>query len=518
MNALADETTVKGDFSGRASISYRGGKATFYRRDGTYQMDLERGAVHRRYQITQTIGSRFFQYYIGKQIEGPEPKTHQFYTKDHVLQLGYWLGQKEWVPIVHVGTELPELQRPDPFDPPARGGHYAEYAVGCNYCHTTFPLGDLLARQPDLIGTEAPTSLHWSMREYLEEAHPDMVRPFEAMFERRAPDNPMASWEAPKHAVTLGVSCEACHLGAREHVQSGGRILPKFFPSSRHLWVEGTDKPLDYGRTHDNVNWACGRCHIGNRPLFAGGMSTWNSVEYTDAMRGSCYSKLRCIDCHNPHQTIGPRWSHTADQDDAKCLKCHDQLRPAAARVAHTHHPIGSEGARCMNCHMPRINEGLEDVVRTHMIYSPTQADMIEANHPNACNICHTDKSIDWTLGRLKDWYGKSYNKTKISAHYPDLAKGVGGGWLDSDNPSVRLVGIEALTRGRHYESLARLLDMLDDPYLINRQFAYKGIQQMLDVRLADHGYRFYMTPAERRQPLADLRARFSNATGPIKP
>ena len=26
-----------------------------------------------------------------------------------------------------------------------------------------------------------------------------------------------------------------------------------------------------------------------------------------------------------------------------------------------------------MNCHMPRINEGLQDVVRTHMIYSPNR-------------------------------------------------------------------------------------------------------------------------------------------------
>src|SRR5438132_2996121 len=139
-------------------------------------------------------------------------------------------------------------------------------------------------------------------------------------------------------------------------------------------------------------------------------------------MRGSCYSKLRCVDCHNPHRAIGRRWSLASDQDDALCLKCHDRLEPAAQRLAHTHHIAGSPGARCMNCHMPRINEGLQDVVRTHMIYSPTRADMIEANHSNACNLCHLQQPIDWTLRYLKEWYGTKCDEAKIAANYPHRA------------------------------------------------------------------------------------------------
>ena len=42
-----------------------------------------------------------------------------------------------------------------------------------------------------------------------------------------------------------------------------------------------------------------------------------------------------------------------------------------------------------MNCHMPRINEGLQEVVRTHTIFSPTNSAMIESNQMNACNQCH---------------------------------------------------------------------------------------------------------------------------------
>lgn len=509
MNALADPSTVHGDFSPGASISYRGGQATFVRQGDQFFMRLERGEVRRSYRITQTIGSRFFQYYVGRQVEGPEEENHHFYKKDHVLPLGYWLAQKEWVPIIHVGAEVADKARLDPFQPPDSGSYYAEYAASCNACHTTFPLADMLGRRTAQMGEYAPTTMHWSMHGFLEKAHPDMLDAATGMVKREADgSNPMHRWEARHHAASLGVSCEACHLGARQHVETEGRIPPRFTPSSPHLRIE-TQKLPPSGRTHDNINWACGRCHIGSRPQFAAGMSTWNSVEYSDAMRGSCYSQLSCVHCHNPHQAIGQKWTRSPEEDDAVCLKCHDQFRPAEQRTRHTHHPLGSEGARCLNCHMPRINEGVEDVVRTHMIFSPTRADMLEANHPNACNLCHTDKPIDWTLTALKDWYGKSYNEAEIVANYPRRDKPVGLGWLHSANESVRLVAVEAMTRRRDLWALPRLLDALDDPFLVNRQFAYKGIQDMLNIRLADFGYRFYMMKEERQEPLDRIRARF---------
>jgi predicted CXXCH cytochrome family protein len=515
MNALADETTVKGDFSAGGALSYQGGRAAFFREAGGYRMRLERGDTRRLYEVTQTIGSRYFQYYVGKQVEGPEPAGHHFYAKEHVLPFGYWLDEQEWVPVVHIGPERRDGERPDAFDPPASGLHYAEYAASCNYCHTTFPLGDLLARRPQQMGEHAPRTLHWSVRKYLESAHPAEMKAIAETPPQGGGRNPLADWDAPHYAVALGVSCEACHLGSRRHAESRGRVKPAFFPQSPQLFVEAPGEELDVGRTHDNVNWACGRCHTGDRPTFAAGMSTWNSVEYSDAMRGSCYSKARCVDCHNPHKPIGPRWSATPDQDDALCLKCHAKFEPAPARVRHTHHPMGSEGARCMNCHMPRINESLEDVVRTHMIYSPTRADMIEANHPNACNLCHTGRPIDWTLSWLKQWYGARYDEKKIAANYPARAGPVGPGWLNSDNEAVRLVGADALVRARDAQALPQLLRALDDPYLLNRQFAARRLREMLNVRLSEFGYRFYMSAAERQKPLADLRAKYAPAKAP---
>ena len=80
------------------------------------------------------------------------------------------------------------------------------------------------------------------------------------------------------------------------------------------------------GRTHANVNRACSRCHTGGRPEYANGTATWNSVEFDDAMKGHCYSQLKCVDCHNPHKGTGPQWPKTAEQDDQSCIRCHEQF------------------------------------------------------------------------------------------------------------------------------------------------------------------------------------------------
>ena len=73
MNALASPQAVVGDFTGRAILESHGGRATFYRSGDDFRMRLVKGAIIREYAIHQTIGSRFFQYYVGTQITGPEP-------------------------------------------------------------------------------------------------------------------------------------------------------------------------------------------------------------------------------------------------------------------------------------------------------------------------------------------------------------------------------------------------------------------------------------------------------------
>jgi hypothetical protein len=278
--------------------------------------------------------------------------------------------------------------------------------------------------------------------------------------------------------------------------------MPRFFPNGPGVAIEGDAAQISFGRTHANVNWACSRCHSGERHLLAAGMASWNSTEYSDAMQGSCYSQLTCITCHNPHEPIGPRWTPTADQDDARCIKCHQKYEGSDSRVAHTHHPIGSEGSRCMNCHMPRVNEGLQDVVRTHTIFSPTDRRMIEANQPNACNLCHVDRSANWTVTHLSQWYKATFPVTLLAAVRETADRPAPLDWLRNPDPAVRLVAVDALTREKALWALPQVVWTLDDPFLLNRQFARIGLEQMLGIKLLDYGYRFYMSPEERREPI----------------
>ena len=513
MNALANESTVIGDFSGQSTIEYLGGVGTFFREDNDYRMRLERGDVTLVYDVNQTIGSRFFQYYVGRLLQSTRPLAAIYSEQDQVLPFGYWLDEKQWVPVVHVYDEVPDSERFDPFAlavDPLVGRDIYLYALNCNHCHTTFPLGDMLIKFPNVVARFPPMQLHMSAYEYLSQEHAEMLPPDRAARDYRNEEisqvlDSVVSLQAPEHAVTLGISCEACHLGCREHAE-GQLEKPEFTPLSPHL-RRGEQGEAGHWDREVGAKWTCGRCHTGDRPRYANGISTWNSTDYEDAMRGSCYSELTCVHCHNPHEAIGPQWTRTPGQDDERCLSCHGKFTQEEARLAHTHHSADSAGSRCMNCHMPRINEGLQDVVRTHTIFSPTQSNMIHANQPNACNLCHVDKPIDWTIEYLGKWYGAKFSDQAIAKNYPHRDGPVGIGWLKHKYEPVRLVASHALTDAAAQWALSELIDALDDPYLLNRQFALIGLEEMLDRKLAEFGYRFYMTKQERQAPLDAMRA-----------
>jgi predicted CXXCH cytochrome family protein len=513
MNAVAVEENVLGDFSGQQTLNYLGGQATFYRDNGEFRMKLARDGTELIYEVRETIGSRFFQYYIGRILEGRFAADHPYRHVNHVLPFGYHLDRRQWVPAVHVGTERRDGLRDDPFAPPPNpreGIDFTPYASNCSVCHTTFPLADDLLRKPNQLAKHTPVRLHWDMAAYFQHEHPELWGSIEKPADVTTKEinsfpQRLMNYEAQEHAVTLGISCEACHLGCKEHVDDP-KIKPDFHPHSPLLLVQSATGKLESGRTHQNVNWACARCHVGGRPQFAAGMSTWNSVEYSDAMLGSCYSELKCIDCHAPHQAIGKKWTRTPPQDDTSCTRCHTKYESPQEVTRHTHHPADSSGSRCMNCHMPRINEGLQDVVRTHTIFSPTNSAMIEANHPNACNLCHTDQPIDWTLKHVKDWYGKSFSEEKIAKSYPKRDLPVAAGWMKSDYEPVRLVAAAAACKAQDRALLPDLLDLLDDPFLLNRQFTQNGLEEMLNIRLDTFGYQFYMSPEERVAPLKTIR------------
>ncbi len=527
MNALATAETVVGDFSGQAVMKYLGGEANFYREQGTNFMRLARDGTVRTYAVVRTIGSRYFQYYAGRMVAGPEPADHPTRQIDHVLPLGYLIDQKEWMPIIHIDEEKQDGERADAFAGPSD----IPYDQSCSVCHTTWAAGDWLMTYSGMTRANyfAPFAGDFNASAYLAEAHPKMFQELNSRTRAKEEILPaafrkMVELPVSEHAVALGISCEACHNGAKSHAESSTRdrngLSPLFFPSSSNLFSHGPTRSAVWTRRPPNLNWACARCHSGGRPSYAAGMGTWNAIEFSDGINGSCYLKdplekrsqpgLTCVHCHNPHQGIGPKWTRTPQEDDAKCLDCHRKFEAPSARLAHTHHADNSAGSHCMDCHMPKITESLQDVVRTHTIFNPTDPRMIEANQPNACNLCHLKETIDWTLGHLQRWYpakGSAYSEQKLAANYPHRQGPVGLGWLHSPHEGTRLVAADTLARAKARWALPELIAMLDDPYLSNRRFTQVRLAEMLGLDLRKFGYRFYQTPKEREEPIRKIRA-----------
>ncbi|MFT6620480.1 MAG: hypothetical protein ACKVHO_14930 [Verrucomicrobiia bacterium] len=528
MNAMAEPENMKGDFSGNAEIDYLGGKGTFYREKGHYRMALRRRATTRIYEIQRTIGSRFFQYYIGRLVEGSEPKDLPMWNTQHVLPFGYWIDEKQWVPTVHVFRESnTDKENQDPYTET----EIVSYDGSCTACHTTMAAGDWILNMAGgrRLSVFAPRPVSFHMYGYLADARQELIggRPSATI---KNDDifgfgEYMGALPVIEQAVSLGVSCEACHFGAKKHVENStkteSKYLPKFFPAGPHIFAEGTNRQDVLGRNAHNLNFACAKCHTGGRPEYASGAHTWNSTEYSDAVRGACYHPgqakaksmdfLTCVHCHDPHETTGRKWKRTPAEDDRSCIACHKQFEQTETLTAHTHHADGGAGSHCMNCHMPKINEGLQDMVRTHRILTPTEASMIEANQPNACNLCHLDKPIDWTIGHLRDWYGPEhkYDERKISANYPKRKDAVGLGWIRSAHAPTRLAAAEALALSDYEWALPHLLDLLIvDDNLVHRQFTQKRLEERLKFDFDSNGYTFFMTEKERRPAIEKLRAR----------
>jgi hypothetical protein len=54
---------------------------------------------------------------------------------------------------------------------------------------------------------------------------------------------------------------------------------------------------------------------------------------------------------------------------------------------------------------MPYTSYGLLKALRSHQISNPTVAATLQTGRPNACNLCHLDKTLAWTAEYLEKWY-----------------------------------------------------------------------------------------------------------------
>ena len=238
--------------------------------------------------------------------------------------------------------------------------------------------------------------------------------------------------------------------------------------------------------------------------FWSDGMVRATGREYNALIESPCYRNahdnartLTCASCHAMHQSWDDRrpphdWIDdqltAGAQNNRACLQCHDtaQLKPARAErrdgvSAHTHHRADSSGSSCYNCHMPYTTYGLLKTVRSHQISNPSVKATLETGRPNACNLCHLDKTLAWTADTLNAWYGTpipslSNDDTIVAASLVTLLKGDAGqraivaqglGWPAAQQAS-------GTTWMAPYLAL-----LLDDPYDAVRYIASRSIRTL---------------------------------------
>jgi len=357
----------------------------------------------------------------------------------------------------------------------------------------------------------------------------------------------ISGWDhMDSHVVEFGIACEACHGPGAAHVDTNRDPRRRY---ELHL-SGGEDEtivnPADL--PHDRSSHVCAQCHgvtVFNSPeerhafrehgfqfrpgqnltdsrrlarlddadsetrFWADGMIRVSGREFMGLRRTPCYTMgdMSCLSCHVMHKPADdPRplkkWANDQLKQgmygDAACVQCHKEYEDPQIIAAHTHHEIGSTGSLCYNCHMPYTTYGLLKAIRSHEVSNPSVAETVDVGRPNACNLCHLDKSLEWTSQYLAEWYGQP--EPALNEEHRTLACGVL--WALKGEAGVR-----ALTAWHMDWAPAKAVSgdewtvpylalMLTDPYHAVRYIAQRSLRDASELQGVT--YEFHM-PAEQR-------------------
>lgn len=296
--------------------------------------------------------------------------------------------------------------------------------------------------------------------------------------------------------VEVGIGCEACHGGAREHALDPG-VRPALSPVAPWLRVD-----LPNPSTAAAINRVCAGCHQvlfsrypftwegGRRDAGAGG-SHINSGEGRDFLLGGCTSAMACTACHDPHGSDDAVAldALATPAGNATCTRCHADLADRDRLRTHSHHDPAGAGGSCVACHMPRKNMGLDgSLTRYHRIGSPTDPARVLGDRPIECALCHGDRSVGRLVDAMETWWPVRYPRPQLEELYGSLDANVIRATLERGKPHERAVAIAALGEARARDAASLVARELLDEYPLVREWAKRALTSILgrcDVDLA---------------------------------
>jgi len=486
MTQEATPETVQGRFDGR-SIDQWGMTVRPVREGDRFFFEyLAPGGdrVVARYPVDRTVGSHRYQQYLMRDTQG----GGNFYR----LHLLWHNGDQRWV---HTNAAFlgPDDQQ---FD-----DHVSVWNNNCIFCHNTGP-------EPNIVN-------------------------YDEMVERaRAGErvDPLVDGRYESSVAELGIACESCHGPAAEHVEKHANWLTRAWYTATGFADDTIVNPERLDR--DARTQVCGQCHgqrlakdvetmrefIDTGPTYRPGGDLFESVdlvwpdsqlpvrghdidfslrfwpdgtprltayEYQGLLLSDCHteSEMTCGSCHTMHDGDPAGMLTEELRGSGGCVSCHQDL--AADLEAHTHHAADTPGSNCLSCHMPEMVYGVMEIHRSHHIEVPDPAADAANARPNACTLCHTDRSLAWAEQETARLWQRPARPVERADGLPaDVVDGLAR--LHAGDPVERAVMAVALGRSAERGQLgdpaawrSHLLQALDDDYPAVRRFARRALMQV---------------------------------------
>jgi predicted CXXCH cytochrome family protein len=463
------------------------------------------------YRVTRVIGGHHREDYAGVPVDRTVASSAKDGRDELVMPISFLLWSKKFR---YKGYSVMSRERPGVAAGPV-------WNRTCIFCHNTEPyLSDMLgafvdprggnrraAYQGELVDPLLPLSLAAHVViddagaldrdledevEHLTAARPSGCSPPSDCTTSLALQTITATRErfAGSDLVEVGIGCEACHGGSREHARDPS-VKTSLAPHTNAFHFDEPGK--GEGEAHaERINRTCARCH---QVLFSRYPYTWeggrrdhdpggshiNSGEARDFLLGACSKRATCTLCHDPHAPDNAeRSAHLETRDgDAICTQCHTSLATEPAQRAHTHHDPNGVGGRCIACHMPKKNMSLElGLGRYHRIGSPNDAAKM-LDRPLECALCHGDATVEKLASDMERMWGKRIDRAVLDGVYGSLDQNALDVTLARGKPHEQAVAIALLGERRERHATQAIAAELTNEYPLVRFYAERALERI---------------------------------------